>query len=129
MSYRKIQQKVVRNLTNQTNFWAKAGNLRTNGSKEIRFGTRPNVCRTPFNVENWKFWTFCSMSDYCWGEFSWAYESSCLLNWSIWQLNTFAVNWFLLSRISFLHFFGHLGAHLFFYLFLWLRTYSFESFF
>ena len=35
---------------------------------------------------------------------NWAYKSRCLLSWSIWQLNTLAVNWSLLSKISRLHF-------------------------
>ena len=83
-------------------------------------------CKKPVSAENWKFWTSYSMFDYCWGESSWAYKSSCLLSWSIGQLDTFVVNWFLLSRISWLHFFGHLGAHLFLYFLLWLGICCFK---
>ena len=35
---------------------------------------------------------------------NWVYKSRCPLSWSIWQLNTLAVNWSLISRISRLHF-------------------------
>ena len=35
---------------------------------------------------------------------NWVYKSRCPLSWSIWQLNTLAVNWSLPSRISRLHF-------------------------